>query len=348
MVPDKFDMVDMGGIDLIESQGVAVEGLYQRLVESITLCRYQCLYNWKFNGILIPPSYVEMEVREDNVWINEGVSVDENDVVHIYSIGPEPVIPEIVPLSVSENGEYYAPVGVDGYNPVNISVPGPVLSPISITENGNYLPGQGVDGFSSVLVNVSSSSAIEFRTTQPLDSEGADGDVCAVYRPYISFKFFRLTISRIRSSGGMQMSEIKFLRDGASVSIPAGTTIISTGAPYSQGEAVDKLIDGSVDTKYYTTSVPVTITIEFPSVVDYTEWEWYTANDSPGRDPSKFSVEVSSDGDNWVSGDSVTGFDATQSRKVLAYQGNIQNSGVYEVLIKVNGAWVNIMGYLPE
>lgn len=313
MVPDKFNMVDMGGIDLIESQGVAVEGLYQRLVESIALCRYQCLYNWKFDGILIPPSYVEMVVRDGSVWINEGVNVDENDVVHIYSI-----------------------------------VPGPVLSPISITENGNYLPGQGVDGFSSVLVNVSSSSAIEFRTTQPLDSEGADGDVCAVYRSYISFKFFRLTISRIRSYGGMQMSEIKFLRDGASVSIPAGTTIISTGAPYSQGETVDKLIDGSVDTKYYTESVPVTITIEFPSVVDYTEWEWYTANDSPGRDPSEFSVEVSSDGDNWVSGDSVTGFDATQSRKVLAYQGNIQNSGVYEVLIKVNGAWVNIMGYLPE
>lgn len=317
MVPDKFDMVDMGGIDLIESQGVAVEGLYQRLVESITLCRYQCLYNWKFNGILIPPSYVEMEVRDGSVWINEGVNVDENDVVHIYSIEPEPpapVLPTIESLSVVENGIYQAPTGVDGYNPVSVDVP----------------------------------SGIEFRTTRPLDSEGANGDVCAVYRQYVYFKFFRLTISRIRSSGGMQMSEIKFLKDGSEVSIPSGTTITSTGAAYSQGETVDKLIDGSVNTKYFTTSVPVTITIEFPSVVDYTEWEWYTANDSPGRDPSEFSVEVSSDGDNWVSGDSVTGFDATQSRKVLAYQGNIQNSGVYEVLIKVNGAWVNIMGYLPE
>lgn len=117
MVPDKFDMVDMGGIDLIESQGVAVEGLYQRLVESITLCRYQCLYNWKFNGILIPPSYVEMELRDGSIWINEGVNVDENDVVHIYSLSPSPVI---IPLSVTENGEYYAPVGVNGYNPVNV------------------------------------------------------------------------------------------------------------------------------------------------------------------------------------------------------------------------------------
>lgn len=346
MVPDKFDMVDMGGIDLIESQGVVVEGLYQRLVESIALCRYQCLYNWKFDGILIPPSYVEMIVRGGSVWINEGVNVDVNDVVHISSI--EPAGPEIEPLTVTENGEYYTPVGIDGYNPVNVSVPRPVLNYISIIKNGSYSPEQGVDGFSLVTVDVPSESAVEFRTARPLNSEGANGDICAVYRAFIAFRFFRLTISRTRSSGGMQMSEIKFLKDGSEVPTPSGTTIISTGAPYSQSETVDKLIDGSVDTKYYTTSVPVAITIEFPSEVDYTEWEWYTANDSTGRDPSAFSVEVSADGNNWVSCDSISGFDATQSRKVLAYQGNIQNSGVYEVLIKENGSWVNIMGYLPE
>lgn len=125
MVPDKFNMVDMGDIDLIESQGLAVEGLYRRLVESIALCRYQCLYNWKFNGILIPPSYVEMELREGEVWINEGVSVDEEDVVHIYGVAPEPpapVEPVIQSLQVTENGLYQAPEGVDGYNPVEVQV----------------------------------------------------------------------------------------------------------------------------------------------------------------------------------------------------------------------------------
>lgn len=343
MVPDKFDMVDMGGIDLIESQGVAVEGLYQRLVESIALCRYQCLYNWKFNGILIPPSYVEMVVHDGSVWINEEVNVDENNVVHIYSLGPN-----LTQVFINSNGQYIPPAGYDGFSSVSVSVPEAVLNPIYITENGNYSPEQGVDGFSLVTVAVPSESAVEFRTSLPSDEEGADGDVCAVYSPFIAFKFFRLIISAIRSSGGMQMSEIKFLRDGSEVSIPSGTIITSTGAAYSQGETVDKLIDGSVDTKYYTTSVPVTITIEFPLEVDCTEWEWYTANDSPGRDPSTFSVEVSSDGNTWVSGVSVSNFDATQSRKVLAYRGNIQNSGVYQVLIKENGTWVNIMGYLPE
>ena len=92
MVPDKFNMVDMEGIDIITSQGEVVEGLYQKLVESITQCRYQCLYNWKFDGIPIPPTYVEMGIVDDVVWINEGVCVDEEDVVRIYSL--EPPAPE--------------------------------------------------------------------------------------------------------------------------------------------------------------------------------------------------------------------------------------------------------------
>lgn len=155
MVPDKFDMVDMGGIDLIESQGVAVEGLYQRLVESITLCHYQCLYNWKFNGILIPPSYVEMVVRDGSVWINEGVNVDENDVIHISTIEPQ-----LTSIFINANGDYTPPVGYNGFNSVSVLVPEPVLASIQITENGTYLPEQGVDGFSSVSVAVPSGTTL--------------------------------------------------------------------------------------------------------------------------------------------------------------------------------------------
>lgn len=160
MVPDKFDMVDMGGIDLIESQGVAVEGLYQKLVDSTAQCRYQCLYNWKFDGIIIPPSYVEMEVRDGSVWINEGVSVDEEDVVHIYSIEPAPVEPVIEPLYVTENGSYEVPTGTDGYNPVTVNVPSdePVIESLSVTSNGLYEVPTGTDGYNPVSVNVPSGS----------------------------------------------------------------------------------------------------------------------------------------------------------------------------------------------
>lgn len=85
MVPDKFNMVDMEGIDIITSQGEEIPGLYQKLVESIAQCRYQCLYNWKFDGILIPPTYVELVVDSlsGNVLINEGVCVTPEDVIMI-------------------------------------------------------------------------------------------------------------------------------------------------------------------------------------------------------------------------------------------------------------------------
>ena len=157
MVPDKFNMVDMDGIDLIMMQGEEVPGLYNRLVESIAQCRYQCLYNWMFDGVIIPPTYVEMEVGlNEEVRINEGVVVTSDDVIHIHSIEPPPPDPHIIPLLAEENDVYEVPSGVDGFNPVTVDVPSytPVIDPISITENGTYTAGSGVDGYSPVTVNI--------------------------------------------------------------------------------------------------------------------------------------------------------------------------------------------------
>jgi hypothetical protein len=49
--------------------------------------------------------------------------------------GSEPVIE---PLSVTDNGEYSAPSGVDGYSPVTVNVPKGITpsGTISITQNG--------------------------------------------------------------------------------------------------------------------------------------------------------------------------------------------------------------------
>lgn len=173
MVPDKFDMVDMDGIDIIESQGVTVPGLYEKLVNSITQCRYQCLYNWKFNGIIIPPTYVEMVATDETVSINGGVTIDVDDVIHVYSLEPTPVVPEIIPLIVDENGEYTVPADADGFNPVTVDVPSytPVISPLSISENGIYTPPSGVDGYSPITVNVSGGAVILHETVYSTSGE---------------------------------------------------------------------------------------------------------------------------------------------------------------------------------
>ena len=66
---------------------------------------------------------------------------------------PQPVIQEKI---ITENGTYTAPEGVDGYNPitVDVPVPQPVIESKSITENGTYTAPEGVDGYSPITVNV--------------------------------------------------------------------------------------------------------------------------------------------------------------------------------------------------
>lgn len=107
-------------------------------------------------------------------------------------------------LSVTENGTYTAPSGVDGYSPVTVNVPEPtgtktitangthdvaayasaqvnvpvqepVTEALTVTENGTYTPDSGVDGFDSVTVNVAG---------------GGGGDDAVLWgRPYLSGSF---------------------------------------------------------------------------------------------------------------------------------------------------------------
>lgn len=184
MIPYPYNMVDMGGIDLAEANGIVVDGLYAKIVEAVNACGDVVLYNWKFADIEITPQHTTI-LLGDPIIINGAIQVTEQDMVTVPGINPV-----ILPLSVNENGEYsaddfdadgfnpvevsvpppvieslsvnlngtyYIPEGVDGFNPVEVSVL-PALSPISIDANGTYLPPQGVDGFSSVSVAVPGAS----------------------------------------------------------------------------------------------------------------------------------------------------------------------------------------------
>lgn len=149
MIPNKFSMVDFDGIDIVESQGLEIPGIYDRLVESIIQCRYQVIYNWKFDGILVPPSYVEMRLVNNEVKINSYISVTNDDVLHIHSLEIPAILRE---LSVSSNGTYIPPEGVDGYDSVIVDVQ-PPLEEITITENGEYLPSYGYYGIGKAIVS---------------------------------------------------------------------------------------------------------------------------------------------------------------------------------------------------
>ncbi len=82
----------------------------------------------------------------------------------------ERVEPTIKPLEITENGEYSAPEGVHGFNPVNVNVPlkyeegytdgyqasqdSITLQEKTITENGEFVTDEGFTGMSKVIVAV--------------------------------------------------------------------------------------------------------------------------------------------------------------------------------------------------
>ena len=63
-------------------------------------------------------------------------------------------VPKIEPKTITENGTYTAPEGVDGYSPVTVNVHEPVIEELHITENGEYHAPEGVDGYDPVIAQV--------------------------------------------------------------------------------------------------------------------------------------------------------------------------------------------------
>ena len=75
-------------------------------------------------------------------------------IITVRTSGVAPHIPVIEPLSITENGTYTAPSGVDGYSPVTVDVQ-PNLGTKNITQNGTYTASSdNLDGYSSVTVDV--------------------------------------------------------------------------------------------------------------------------------------------------------------------------------------------------
>ena len=131
MIPYSYSMVDMGGIELSETVGVVVEGLYNRLAIGRNACGDLILYNWKFAGIEIAPSACSTIDSGTSIVINGAIEVTEEDVVSVIAFVPEP--PVIVPLDVVENGIYQLESGIDGYAPVSVNVPDSGFFPSEMT-----------------------------------------------------------------------------------------------------------------------------------------------------------------------------------------------------------------------
>lgn len=144
-------------------------------------------------------------------------------------------------------------------------------------------------------------------------------------------RYLRIVVNALRGSTTvLQVSEIKILsKDGEFMSWPTETLVTSTIQETSDAESPKKLIDGSIETKFCSThfSSGAQINIDLKSNIldrkEYTSWQWFTANDSPERDPVSFELLGSVDGIEFIALDSALNATITETRKALAYSGNI-------------------------
>ena len=88
--------------------------------------------------------------------------MQELNLIGVLSTGGSGRLPVIEPKTITANGTYTAPEGVDGYSPVTVNVPStqPVIEPKTITANGTYTAPEGVDGYNPVTVNVPASQPV--------------------------------------------------------------------------------------------------------------------------------------------------------------------------------------------
>lgn len=147
-----------------------------------------------------------------------------------------------------------------------------------------------------------------------------------------NFRYLRIIVNALRGNTTVfQVSEIKILsKSGESMPWPAETLVTSTMEETSEAESPKKLIDGSVETKFCSVhfSTGAQIDIDLKSNIldrkEYTSWQWFTANDSPERDPVSFELQGSVDGSDFLTLDSATNASITTTRNTLAYTGKFQ------------------------
>jgi hypothetical protein len=121
--------------------------------------------------------------------------------------------------------------------------------------------------------------------------------------PSTQFRYFRFFVTKTRIVN-IQYSEFRLYVNGTMVSlvgaIAEGFDINGNPAALGGGEIPEKAIDNNVSTKVSNGAVPFILVVSLPTGIRPTHFSFITANDVPGRDPSQWTLDVSTNKINWT------------------------------------------------
>lgn len=177
-------------------------------------------------------------IQAHNAELREAIEMAEN----LPDAGGAEAVIEA--LSVTENGTYTAPDGVDGYSPVSVNVPIPegYIVPsgeLEITENGEY----DITDKASVIVAVEESGGGGIEHTYTVD-----------YIPSVNTRAFTISIpgfsfapSYVDCRAVTEIPNPTGLQGAVRFSVYNNFRVSSNPTAYAQGVVITKKTDGGLD-----------------------------------------------------------------------------------------------------
>ena len=166
-----------------------------------------------------------------------------------------------------------------------------------------------------------------------------------------SYRYYRFIVDATLGGQPLQVSELK-LYDGDTDITQNRVSVLwdetNFNASFITGYNPTKLVDGSLDTKWYDDRAQsgnanadrVWLTLEYAEPVGVTRYEWYTADANSNnnvwkRNPSAWRLQGSNDNVSWVNLDVVENFTPpSRADKTLAYETDLSSNG--------NGLWIDV------
>ena len=128
-----------------------------------------------------------------------------------------------------------------------------------------------------------------------------------------TFRYVRFSPVKLRNAAAtnsIQIAEFEFFSDGVEV-VPQSVVVDGTpNSPASGNENVDKLIDGSLTSKWLDFQKIVPVIFDFGTETTFDAYQFFTANDAPNRDPVRWIIEGRNTvEDEWMLLESLTAYD---------------------------------------